>query len=354
MKILELNLERGWRGGERQTLWTMQRLRDTGVEVGLVARAGEVLAQRARAEGFTVHECGSGLRALAMLARVGRQYDLVHSQTAGALTWAVVARPFYNRPLAVTRRVAFPISRHATLFKFRLADKVIAISHACAEALIAGGVKNIDLISSAVQPFTPAPERVSAFKAEHRLEGKRIVATCAALTMDKDPATLVDAIAQLKTPDVVLVHFGHGPMLDEIAVRVKKKGLEGRYKLVGFVQEVEQFYPMMDAFVMSSASEGLGSNVLDAMLARVPVASTAAGGLRESCADGRGRLAPIGDPAALAAEIDALLDLSPAAQATRMAQIDNAYKWVMANCSVQAMGDAYRALFIRMLAKLDR
>jgi glycosyltransferase involved in cell wall biosynthesis len=354
MKILELNLERGWRGGERQTLWTMQRLRDTGVDVGLLARTGEVLAQRARAEGFTVHECGNGLRALAMLARVGRQYDLVHAQTAGALTWAVVARPFYNRPLVATRRVAFPISRATTLLKFRLADKVIAISHACAEALIAGGVKNIDLISSAVQPFTPDPERVSAFKREHGLHGKRIVATCAALTMDKDPATLVDAIAQLKTPNVVLVHFGHGPMLEKIAARVQEKGLEGRYKLVGFVQDVEQFYPMMDAFVMSSAIEGLGSSVLDAMLARVPVASTAAGGLRESCAEGRGRLAPIGNSAALAADIDALLDASPAAHAARRVQIDKAYEWVMANCSVPAMGDAYHDLFIRMLANLDR
>ena len=351
MKILELNLERGWRGGERQTLWTMQRLRETGVEVGLLAREGELLAERARAEGFTVHECGSGFRALAALARVGRQYDLVHSQTGGALTWAVAARPFHGRPVVATRRVAFPFNSRLTLVKYRLADKVIAISRACAEALIEGGVKNIDLISSAVQPFTPDPARIAAFKREYGLEGKRIVATCAALTIDKDPATLVDAVAHIKTPDTVLVHFGRGPMAEEMAARVKEKGLEDRYKLVGFIRDVEQFYPMMDAFVMSSSIEGLGSSVLDAMLARVPVASTAAGGLRESCAEGRGRLAPIGNPPALAKEIDALLDRSPQALTARQTQIDRAYDWVVANCSVQAMGDAYCDLFARMLAK---
>jgi len=47
LKILYLNFERGWRGGERQTLLCMRALRQAGHEVELLARAGFPLAQRA-------------------------------------------------------------------------------------------------------------------------------------------------------------------------------------------------------------------------------------------------------------------------------------------------------------------
>ena len=57
MKILQLNFEKGWRGGERQTLYCMRAFRKAGHEVELMCRRGGPLAERARQEGFTVHEC---------------------------------------------------------------------------------------------------------------------------------------------------------------------------------------------------------------------------------------------------------------------------------------------------------
>lgn len=46
MRILELNFERGWRGGERQTLWTSQYFRDAGHAVELLARAEQAMGER--------------------------------------------------------------------------------------------------------------------------------------------------------------------------------------------------------------------------------------------------------------------------------------------------------------------
>ena len=44
MRILQINTERGWRGGERQTLLTALGLRAAGDTVGLQPDAGFALA----------------------------------------------------------------------------------------------------------------------------------------------------------------------------------------------------------------------------------------------------------------------------------------------------------------------
>lgn len=354
MKILQLNLERGWRGGERQTLWTMARLRERGCEVELLARAGEPLAQRARAEGFEVHTCAGGAAVALAVGIHARRFDILHAQTAGALTWAVLLRALHRRPIVATRRVAFDITRRSTLLKYRRTDRLAAISQAAAAPLRAHGMHDIAIIPSAVQAPTSDPSRVAAFIAQHNLAGKRVLGTVAALTSEKDPELLVDAMAQIETPNTVLVHFGQGRLSESIAQRIAQRGLQARYLLAGFEPHVEQLYPMMDAFVLSSRMEGLGSSALDAFLARVPVASTAAGGLNEALADGRGLLSPIGDARALAVNIDRLLSERDDAVVARQAQVERACQWVQRTCSVHAMGDAYLALFEDLLREKTR
>src|SRR3546814_1898467 len=55
MKILQLNFEKGWRGGERQTLYCMRAFRAAGHQVELLCRAGGPLQTRAGEEGFPAH-----------------------------------------------------------------------------------------------------------------------------------------------------------------------------------------------------------------------------------------------------------------------------------------------------------
>ena len=66
---------------------------------------------------------------------------------------------------------------------------------------------------------------------------------------------------------------------------------------------------------MSSKEEGLGTTVLDAMALGTPIIATRAGGIPEMLEGGHGTLVPIQDPAALAAEVAALLRDPPRARA---------------------------------------
>ena len=72
---------------------------------------------------------------------------------------------------------------------------------------------------------------------------------------------------------------------------------------MGYYDKVEDFYSIMDIFLMTSKMEGLGSSVIDAFNNEVFVVSTNAGGLEELVKD-RGALCNIGDLDCLVSEID--------------------------------------------------
>lgn len=347
MKILELNFERGWRGGERQTLWTMQHFRDAGYDVELLARAEQPLAVRAAQAGLPVHALAGSGAGMRYVALHGRRYDILHAQTPHTLTWCMLTQWLHRRPVACTRRVAFELKSRFSHVKYRHADLVVAVSEAAARPLRASGIQDIHLIPSAVRPSPPATRRVMAFAEEQGLGGRKILATVGAMTREKDPLMLVDAVAQLaaRRDGFFFVHFGDGPLRNSVDQRIRELGLESIYRLAGFQQDVENFFALMDGFVMSSTMEGLGSSVLDAFLARVPVASTDAGGLSEVLADGRGLMSPVGDAHALADHMQSLLDDDEASVAARTQRVELAYQWVSRECSVQAMGERYLKLF---------
>jgi len=267
------------------------------------------------------------------------------------LSWCVMTKWLHRRPIVCSRRVAFALGSGFSSYKYRLADKVVAISEACAAAPREAGVADVRIIRSAVRADPPDTDAVDAFVLEQGLRGRKVLATMAALAVDKDPHTMVRAVDLLRRrrQDFVFLHFGRGAMAGEIAQAVREAGLEDHYRLVGFRRNPEDLYACMDGYVMSSREEGLGSSVLDAMVRRVPVASTDAGGLSEVLADGRGWLSPVGDAGALADNMERLIGEDGHTTKQRRDMVDKAYAWVRRECDVDSMGDRYLALFEELL-----
>ncbi|ARP84914.1 glycosyltransferase family 4 protein [Bordetella genomosp. 9] len=350
MRILQLNFEKGWRGGERQTLYCMLAFRDAGHEVELLARAGGPLARRAAEQGFKVHAVRHVPAQIAFLAASGRRYDVIHAQTANTVTWAVLTKALHGRPVAFSRRTSFvvkPDEEWKTGGKWRRVDLFVAISEMAAREPRRLGIEPV-IIRSAVLPAPVDTANLARLSSEFKRPGKKIIATSAALIHDKDPLTMIRAVAELaKTRvDFIFVHFGAGGNNEAQArALVTELGLESIYLFAGFRQGVEDFYAAMDVFAMSSREEALGSSVFDAFLHRVPVVSTDAGGLKESLADGRGILCPVEDHHALAQGMARLLDDAP----LREAVTQRAYDYVRAEHDVRAMGDRYLAQFERLL-----
>ena len=64
MRILQINMEKGWRGGESQTLLSMEQFRQAGHEVELLARANQELALRAKNDDFKIRSLSFNFKAI--------------------------------------------------------------------------------------------------------------------------------------------------------------------------------------------------------------------------------------------------------------------------------------------------
>ena len=351
MRVLHINNEKTWRGGERQTLLTAQEHRRRGGCNAIACRPGSPLETAARAEGIpTIGLSAAAPAALAKLIKLAGEFDLLHCHTGRAHSLAVLATLVRRKPLIVSRRVDFvPENTRFNRFKYRRADKVVCVSRHIARELHAWGLppeRTVVIYEAA--PDIPRRSREACLEQlRARLgvpAGKRIIGNIAALVPHKAQATLLRA-AQVVTAqrnDVVFVIIGEGELLGDLLRLRAALGLEHAVFLAGFIPEAQRLLPAFDVFAMSSCMEGLGTIVLDAGLAAVPVAATAGGGLPETVInDQTGLLVPVGDAPALAGAILRLL--ADPALAARLAGA--AQTRIRAEFSVSHMAQQYTELY---------
>lgn len=324
LSIFHCDFRLSWAGGQNQ-LWLLANgLRERGHRQWIVTRPESELARRARGAGLDVidHPYRGEVdpRGYWSLRRwiARHRPEVVHAHDAHSLMpLAVAARLVRPRPAVVGhRRVDFPIRGHAlSRWKYsRGPDRLIAISERVREVLVEGGVpaSRVALIPSGITLETPpVPEGPPLRERIGAPAGAPVVLTIASLADYKDHPTLVEAAARLapREPMTRWAVCGAGGLLEPIRAEVERRGLDGRLRYLGFVPGARGLLPQADVFCLSSKTEGLGTSVLDAMAAGVPVAATAGGGIPEMIEHQvTGLLAPVGDGAALAAAVDRLLD----------------------------------------------
>jgi glycosyltransferase involved in cell wall biosynthesis len=126
-----------------------------------------------------------------------------------------------------------------------------------------------------------------------------VVGTVACLKHQKAPLDFVEAAKLATASDPRLGFFiaGDGPLRTEVEKAVAKAGLDDKFLLLGWRQDIPELLAAMDLFVLTSLFEGLPRAVLQAMAAGVPVIATAVNGTPEVVIDGEtGRLIEPGKP----------------------------------------------------------
>lgn len=125
----------------------------------------------------------------------------------------------------------------------------------------------------------------------------------------KRPADVVDVFAAVAHPRARLVMLGDGPLRADVLDRAAARGVADRAFFVGSFDRFAELLACASVFLLTSSSESFGLAALEAMSAGVPVVGTDQGGLREVVRVGEtGLLAPVGDIAALADAVRALVD----------------------------------------------
>ena len=327
MKIVHVSSARGFHGGEGQVLALCTGLVERGHDVLLVVQPGAPLGERARAAGVAVHELRMrtefDFAAARRLRRLASEFgaDVLHCHTgmAHGLGWrASGGRRAWK--LVVTRRVLRPIRRGpVTWLKYhRRVDAFIAISQATRRQLLRYGTAP-DLISVAysacVEPeprTTTAPVTAPMTAEQYGIGADEfVVGAIGQLDACKDHRTLVAAAGLLRRRgrEFRLLIVGDGALRVELERQAERERIAGITTFTGYVVDIRPLLARMNVLAMPSTREGLGTAVLRAFDAGVPVVAADAGGLPEMVRHGEtGRLFPAGDAGALARELERIMD----------------------------------------------
>jgi glycosyltransferase involved in cell wall biosynthesis len=255
MRVLHLDSGKQMRGGQWQVLRLIEGLTAAGVESTLLARRGSPLFAAARAKGW----CVEPLALPRTLALAGK-HDIVHAHDARSHILAALAR---NIPLVVSRRVAFPVRSR---WKYGRARMFLAVSEFVGAVLRDGGVP---------------PEKI---------------------------AVVPDGVPLLEP------RWGSAVLaLDNRADRQKGAALAAEAARLAAVPlqwttDLERDLGHAGVFVYVTHSEGLGSAVLLAMSAGVPVIASRVGGLPELIRHGENGLLVENSVEAIAAAIHGLVE----------------------------------------------
>jgi glycosyltransferase involved in cell wall biosynthesis len=116
------------------------------------------------------------------------------------------------------------------------------------------------------------------------------------------------ALATADRPDASLVLIGNGELGDTLRAQARLLGIEQRVLFLGDRDDVESLLPLLDAFVLTSSTEGMSNAVLEAMACGLPIIATAVGGNPETVdAPNTGLLVPAYSPQSVARAMRELL-----------------------------------------------
>ncbi|MBK1643186.1 glycosyl transferase [Thiocapsa imhoffii] len=324
MRILHVEGGRHLYGGAFQVLHLLRGLAARGHQSTLACPRGCALA-KAAAPVAEVHELTMrGDLDLAMVARLSRliravQPDLVHLHSRiGADVMGGLAAWRCGVPVVHTRRVDNPERPWVVALKYRLYDRVVAISEGIGKVLLEEGVPvaKLRVVRSAVDLETyqqPCADRLlRAVLAAPRLGSPEplLIGVVAQLIERKGHADLITALPPLvaRYRGLRVLCFGQGPLAARLQEQIDQANLTGRVRLVGFRDDLAQLLPCLDLLVHPARMEGLGVALLQAAAAGVPIVATRVGGIPEAVRDGEnGYLVPAGAVGALREAIDRLL-----------------------------------------------
>jgi len=331
VKILHIDEQQTWRGGEQQACWLMEGLCSHGVEIYAVGRENSEFISRLKTishiRTFTLPlHSEFDLYSAWNIANIARKnkIDIIHAHTSHAHSLAILSTFFYTKPkIVVSRRVSFPPAKNIfSQWKYNHIDLIIPVSYFVAKILKENGIaenkikvvrSSIDLSHIDVPPYKKRELGVD--------DNVKILLNAGALVPHKDHFTLLNAFAEVKKVfnNIVLLIAGSGLLQKDIQSEIDKLHLSPHVRLLGYRNDVPRLIRTSDMYISSSWSEGLGTSILEALASEKPVVATEAGGVSEMVINHEtGLLVPNKNPQLLAEAI--IYMLSHSEEATNMAK----------------------------------
>lgn len=274
LRIGHINLARGFSGGEQQTLNLVRELAYKEVDQLLICRGSGRLAESVSKLGVEVIFVKHWLGSVLPYPKV----DIWHAHDGKAVHYAAIHHRLRKTPFLITRRVDNPIKENLfTRNAYRSAFIVACLSHAIKDM-----VHRLDpsitttIIPSSFSTFDFNLFEAALIRKQH--QGKFLIGQVGSLLQHKGQHITIEAarILENKIPTIHFLLLGNGPEKDSLLAA--SKGLSN-ISFLGHKRDIGPYFSAFNLFVFPSLSEGLGSSILEAMQAKVPVIASRAGGI---------------------------------------------------------------------------
>ncbi len=324
-RVIHIDTAKSWRGGQQQAAYLHQGLIRRGWDSLMVCPPESGMESWCRDNNLSFMtlplKCEADLfSAIRMAGCICKgKHVILHAHNAHALTIALMADFLSGGKTRVvaSRRVNFSLkAKRVAQWKYRTSrlSRIVCISHEIYRVMRSHGIpeEKLTVIPSGIDVHKfDQSQRTPEFRNEFGIpEDHRIVCTVAALTGDKDYPTFLQAAKKViqEYPAVTFIAVGDGKKAGEIRAMAEDKVLKSHIIFTGFRSDVGPFVKNSDIFVMASKKEGLGTSILDAESAGLPIIGTDAGGIPEAVRHGEnGLIVPRQNPEALAQGILTLL-----------------------------------------------
>lgn len=325
MNILHISSAMSWRGGEQQITYLLEELASQGHNCYLMYPVGapigdkEVVVKSCTLIPYKKRFAVNPLVPI-KIANTVKKYaiDIVHAHDSHAHTFVWLYSKFYQRavPAVVSRRVDFPISKSSyNKYTHPNIKKIICVSDKIKD-VVCEGLKLSDrvvTVRSGVDLSKFETEKSFDLYAKFKIPtDHKIVANISAVASHKDYSTFVEVACKvLDNHDKVTFLIiggddGEGEMIYNL---IQQKGYGHRIIMTGYIENAFKLLSQIDVFLFPSKMEGLGTSLLDAAAAKVPIVTTYAGGIPEVVEHNiTGLMANVGDSALLADHVLRLLD----------------------------------------------
>jgi glycosyltransferase involved in cell wall biosynthesis len=255
-----------------------------------------------------------------LLAPVRVQIDTVHTSRIGGWAW----------------RMGYRITR-------RLPGQVTCVSTPVADAATSAGIvlrQRLGIVANGV----PLTDELPAGIIESPAKPFRWIAV-GRLAPVKDYPTLLRAFAALPGEPLLEI-LGTGPEEPRLRALALEEKISDRVHFAGFQANIAPHLAASDGFVLSSLWEGLPMGVLEAGAAGLPVVATEGAGTREALVPGEtGIVVPVGDAAALAEAMAAVMAMEPR---ERLAMGRRGRRFVEERFSLRAVADRWEEMYAEL------
>lgn len=298
MKILLVITGLGMGGAERQVLDIAKKFQESGEDVSILFLTGEATAKNipknikiTKIE-FKKNFLKSFLELRKFLLK--ENPDIVHSHMVHANIITRITRIFTKiKKLVCTAHNKYE-GGSARILAYRLTDSLADITTNVSQEAVNEYIKNkaapknkITCIYNGIdtEKFKPNISHRLEKRDQLGLKKKTIFLAIGRLTEAKDYPNLLHAFYKFlslkKKQDYHLLIVGDGPKREEITSIIKKLELEKNVTLLGIRDDVNELMNAADYFVLSSAWEGFGLVVAEAMATEKIVIATDSGGVAE-------------------------------------------------------------------------